>query len=132
MSDGIPSYREVKGVLRTALVAPMTPTDRIERAARAMYFAQNSIMHDHERHWRNSNQELWRDIAKATITAAFPELFSTPPTHWLAPIEATEAMLEEAYGWFVTDDLSTPEGARRDAGHCWDEMRNAHLKEQAE
>lgn len=40
---------------------------------------------------RSSREQALRAM-KASMTAAFPELFTDPPTHKLAPLEPTEEM----------------------------------------
>lgn len=52
----------------------MTINDAVERAAKAMFFSQHSIMHDHEKLWKDASQALWRDFARDTLAAAYPEL----------------------------------------------------------
>lgn len=50
------------------------PTEReIEAAAKAIYFEQYSIMHDHEDSWHLEDRlrgTVWRDVARAGLLAA--------------------------------------------------------------
>ena len=62
----------------------MTLEERIELAARAL---------DSGEEWGDPNAD---GKAQSALRAAFPELFSTPPTAWLAPMEATDVMLDRA------------------------------------
>ncbi len=51
--------------------------------------------------------ELESDTSlRGALQGAFPELFATPPTHWLAPVEPTQEMLARAEG---LTDLIMPE-----------------------
>lgn len=87
----------------------MTPTDRIERAARALAADCAEPFDELSPKLR----EGFKDDARHILTAAFPELLSTPPTHWLAPWNLDR---EQAY---ILDTLS------------WGEFRDAYLKDQA-
>jgi len=62
----------------------MTLEERIEAAARAISGLDR-------RDWP-AVPEGHRAKAFMALRAAFPELFTDPPTHWLAPVEATERM----------------------------------------
>ena len=44
-------------------------TDMTERVARAIYFNMNCVMHDHDELWRDCNQAIYRDCARAAIEA---------------------------------------------------------------
>lgn len=35
-----------------------------------------------------------KEDCETVIRAAFPELFTSPPTHWLAPMEADKVMID--------------------------------------
>ena len=85
----------------------MTPTERIERAARAAEDTAVISMGDYE-------VMNWRAVVRAALTAAYPELFSDPPTAWIAPMDITGGPIAE---WIDQFD--------------WQAMRSAHFKEQA-
>lgn len=72
----------------------MSPTQaQIEAAAKAIYFCQHSIMHDHERLWVAEDKlrgDVWRDCAKAALTAAAEVRGSLKGSGWL-----TKAMIDE-------------------------------------
>lgn len=95
----------------------MTMEERIEAAAKHAFFELNSIMHDHEKLWKGANKPIWRDVGKAAIRAAFPELFDG--TAWLAPWEPTPAILR-ALARLSAEDF-------RDDARDWAVMRDAHL-----
>jgi hypothetical protein len=80
----------------------MTLEERIEAAAKAVRWAIGSH----------------NDLARAALTAAFPELFSSPPEAWLAPWEATESML---------DALADPEAYPGSIEEAWAKARDASL-----
>ena len=84
----------------------MTITDRIERAARAMQELDWFVIEDTGR---------WQEVAQIILLAAEPELYADPPTHWRAPMEATEAMQEASNAMMADLD--------------WQRMRDAHLKD---
>lgn len=42
----------------------------VKAAAKAIFFCQHNIMHDHEMNWRRSQQWLWRECAEAALKAA--------------------------------------------------------------
>lgn len=70
----------------------MTPSDRIEAAARAMW-TMNSLASEMGLTWDASPfSEHYREVAAAAVAAAYPELNGDSPSHWLAPNEATEEM----------------------------------------
>ena len=103
----------------------MTPTERIERAAR------------HMAEYDGEDVNCWRgyadDVARI-LTAAFPELMSAPPTAWIAPMEATEGMLWHAMNADIivtVDDWGEHTVEERHADQAYRAMRDAHLKEQA-
>ena len=52
--------------------------------------------------------------ARDIIATAFPELFTDPPTAWIAPWEATEVMQDSWWDNFNTDDVPTAYRAMRD------------------
>ena len=90
--------------------------DRIERAARA---AEDIAVGD-------ANGRLMNpvEVAKAVLAAAYPELHSDPPTAWLAPMEATEAMLHargDPYEETVVDSM--------ECELIWEAMRDAYLRD---
>ena len=41
----------------------------MEIVARAAYCEMNSIMHDHDKNWSRANKRIWRDTARAALTA---------------------------------------------------------------
>ena len=61
--------------------------------------------------------EEYLDQVRIILAAAFPELASDPPKAWLAPIEATEALL---------DVIFFNEG---NGNWLWRKLRDAHLKD---
>ena len=76
----------------------MTLDERIEKAARGpMDFYQGSDR------WEKADQVekvTHRRVAEVALRAAFPELFASPPTHKIAPVEPTAqqaAAGDEAY-----------------------------------
>ena len=96
--------------------AMMTMDERVEAAARAIAIAHGTdpdqearglthavadrgdgipaLISDH----RGKLWEMWIVDARAALAAAFPELSGDKPTHWLAPMEATEGMMAVSYG----------------------------------
>ena len=50
----------------------INPFDEIavEAAAKATFFDQRTIMHDHEENWKKAHQKIWIDGATAALTAA--------------------------------------------------------------
>lgn len=68
--------------------------------------------------------EVVRHIATGAASAAFPELASDPPTGWVAPMEATERMLD------VGVDAFADPCWRENVAEGWRMMRDAHIKEQ--
>lgn len=111
----------------------MTPSERIEAAARAMY--------------EDGDQDLgpWAVVpvvtrlafirlAKAALASAYPELHADPPRAWVAPIDVTtemrDAALAEIRPWFprdLGDKLIGPECAI--AQRVIDAMSTAHLSQ---
>ena len=71
---------------------------------------------------------------RRALEVGFPELFSDPPTHWLAPMEATEGMREAvAYGSYTTfsyggDTNSFDYFSADNASEVFADMRDAYLK----
>lgn len=121
---------------------PMTDRSTlIEKAAKAMNYAEWSIVDGNdpeemayfEEHWNDmvteadSNRDdefargarakvtKLRKLAEAALSAAAPGLLDG--TAWIAPWEATEAMIV-ASRWYREDDGRV----------CWRDMRDAHLK----
>lgn len=73
----------------------MTLEERIGVAARAIKdFCDGYLEHIGAIADPRSFQHFY---AEAALRAAFPELFSDPPSHWLAPWEATEEMIAAAH-----------------------------------
>lgn len=98
----------------------MTREERIEAAARVLeefdLFALESFGE-------------WDVAAKALLRAAFPELMSDPPTGWVAPMEATEAMTLA----FIASELSLcakHDSYENSARTGFIAMRDAYTKEQ--
>jgi hypothetical protein len=55
---------------RVTQSAPAHPSrDAVLEAAKAIFWEMNSVMQDHEKEWRNANQSIWIDCAKAAIRA---------------------------------------------------------------
>lgn len=88
----------------------MTLDERIEAAARALYECNPEMDQpvDPDNRptgpavlvsWKSAREARpreaggIRDDARAVLTAAFPELFTSPPTGWIAPWEAAEGMV---------------------------------------
>lgn len=96
----------------------MTLEQRIEAAAKAL---NDSKANTGE--WETALpdfQDYQRYEAVGILMAAFPELFTTPPTAWIAPWEATKTELDSAF-----------RAERYDEGHgtrqgLWSALR-AHL-----
>ena len=87
---------------------------RIEAAARAMHLVSDRgdvAWEDEAVVWRM----VFRVQAEAALAAAYPEIATG--TAWLAPMEATDEMLETARGAWSWPD-------------AWTAMRDAHLKAQ--
>jgi hypothetical protein len=89
----------------------MTLDDRIEAAARelAMIFGGTELTY-------------MPGPATKVLQAAFPELFSSPPTGWIAPWRATEEMTDidvEAGGLSYL--------APKALGEAFEDMRDAYL-----
>jgi hypothetical protein len=106
----------------------MTP-DRIEAAARAMARAEFPEYDDDEFEvfWSASEGAYTRQerkAARAAIAAAYPELAAG--THWLAPMEATEGMIEAGGRVVAQFDrrFDMGDGTAEDA---WAAMRDAYL-----
>lgn len=41
----------------------------VERVARAIFFEQRNIMHDHDENWKKAHQNVWKDSARAALAA---------------------------------------------------------------
>ena len=85
--------------------------DRIERAARAIADLDLDDM---------TNEQIVGTI----LLAAEPELYQDPPTHWRAPMVATEAMLHargDPYEETVVDSM--------ECELIWEAMRDAYLRD---
>lgn len=95
----------------------MTPTERIERAAMALFaWSGNDV------HWNDAGKtvrDYWIDQAAKGLEAAYPELASG--SHWLAPMEATQRM-EAAYFAKINRTLFGD----------WRAMRDAYLEHQSD
>ena len=94
---------------------------RIERAARAMHGSMSFIKPEA---WGDAwaevdevDRQAYRDSVLAILRAAEPELYQEPPTHWRAPVEATEKIL---------DVIFFADGA---VERLWPRLRDAHLKD---
>lgn len=92
----------------------MTESERIEAAAKAMVKLCTGRLAS------TSRLPTRIEEAQAALRAAFPELFSSPPTHWLAPWEASDEMIEASY----RDDFPREPAS---IGEKWVLMRTAHL-----
>jgi hypothetical protein len=117
-------------------MAVLTLEERIERAAREFY----------ERHWRVANevdpavqfpgwdrldaweQGLWRDMARDDLKVMVPELFTDPPTHWLAPMEPTPEMSEAGADRLA--DMDGIYGEADKATGAYTAMRKAYTKDE--
>lgn len=100
---------------------------RIKRAARAIGGYRQSPEDDEK--WRIAMQTPYGTMcmkqATDALAAAYPELHADPPTHWIAPWEATSEM-EKAGGWECFDgeySVERPDMARS----AFTAMRDAHL-----
>ena len=94
--------------------------NRVEALARWMYvtFANGSALVA----WSDvapDHRKLWMSRASMAAEVLYPELASDPPTGWVAPWEATDAMAASIWGC-----------PRDEAQRAWAAMRDAHLKEQ--
>lgn len=80
----------------------MDINERIEKAAAVISRSCNdAVFDDIEQHPERAELhryacQLYRSMAKASIRAAFPELFADPPEAWIAPWEPTRAMEDAA------------------------------------
>lgn len=58
---------------RIAAVRPASPAkvddEIVERVARAIFFEQRNIMHDHDENWKKAHQNVWKDSARAALAA---------------------------------------------------------------
>jgi len=105
----------------------MTMDERIEAAAKAMrpfWFGQTYDLHGSQEVMLSNYpgmtaeyQKRARSDAAIAIEAAFPELFTDPPTAWIAPWEATPGMID-AY-WNATHAITTADN--------YAAMRDAHI-----
>lgn len=101
----------------------MTLDERLEAAARALCGKFWS-----ELDWRELSpkaKEVYRDAGRAALAAAYPEL--SAGTHWLAPMEATDAMARA----FLSIKSSVPDDPRAGPtmAQAWRAARDAYLKE---
>lgn len=138
---------EANGLVPNPALFPGFPPARIEAAARAMWFeycdtlgwpngqptwdeivAWGPIEPGTPRGVRSmmEHRDLIRAQAEAALATAYPELASGEA--WVAPREATEAMIEESYGWTMSE-MGTAEGGKDSAAECYRAMREAHLKD---
>lgn len=87
----------------------MTLDERIEAAARAVDPAVWDQMDEEER------TAQYAEVARV-FAAAFPELFTSPPTMWLAPME-------------ISDDMRKvmPMVFAQEPANMWRAARDAHL-----
>lgn len=96
------------------------PMTRLEAAARALWLLDGGCPYD-ELH-PDEQADVMRD-AKKVLDAAYPEL--TDGTHWIAPREATDAMIDAGR------DVGPDAPYRvRETRLRWDAFRDAHLEEQ--
>lgn len=77
----------------------MTLEERIEAAARALFekLFRSAERLDGNHIWSQADERIkdgMRAEARVVGEAFAPELFSSPPTHWIAPWKATEEMVE--------------------------------------
>lgn len=61
---------------------------RIEAAARALYKWDDPR---DEQGWDAETPDWYRNKVTEFLAAAFPELFTDPPTMWLAPVDLSDA-----------------------------------------
>lgn len=80
----------------------MTLEERIERAAKDHWAHVESLKRlsgGEPRKWSegaDEERQQFKNLLGWHLRAAFPELFSSPPTHWLAPMEPTPEMYSAA------------------------------------
>ena len=105
----------------------MTDEQRIEAAARKCTEFETGVLHP------DVVDEVWR-LRRAKvceiIAAAYPELHSDKPSHWLAPWEASEVMYaaaEETNRGGGIADGGGGEPDIYDLEEVWSAMRTAHL-----
>ena len=118
----------------------MTLEQRIEAAARALYECSPEMDQPVDPDNRPTGPagavpwqdacEAWpretggiRDEAKSILAAAFPELTSSPPTHWVAPMTMTDEMVN-AGGYALQSHCSFTMDAARIA---YEAARDAYL-----
>lgn len=119
----------------TTVEKPMSMTERIERAAKDHWAHVESLKRltgsGTPIKWSEApedDRQKFRNLLGWHLRAAFPELFSSPPTGWLAPIEATDEMFEawvKAGGAFPSTDP-----ARTVFDSDWRWVRDAYLSRQ--
>lgn len=101
---------------------------RIEAAARA-------ILREHVADNGDADAIWSENLARVALDAAFPELSSDPPSAWLAPWEATEAM-QAAMGKVTPTHGghydNYRERDRLEQAPRWQAARDAHTKEHFE
>src|SRR3990167_4657999 len=97
----------------------MTLDERIEAAARALVFDDGiGPMED----LLDEAQDEYRGTAVIALQAAFPELFTTPPSAWLAPMKATKQMQHAGdQAIFGGNDCEC------DEERIYEAMRDSHL-----
>lgn len=102
----------------------MTPDERQEAAARAAWEWQEALRISWDGLGEHSKTLLLAK-AKVTLAAAYPEL--SAGTHWLAPMEATDAMARA----FLSIKSSVPDDPRAGPtmAQAWTAARDAYLKE---
>jgi hypothetical protein len=88
----------------------MTMDERVEAAARAGLAHRGLDWDITTPEWRKEFQTQF----SVALAAAFPELHGDKPTHWLAPMEATEDM---------RDAMADQMGSRAE----WGAARDAYL-----
>lgn len=102
----------------------MTDPDRIERAARALARADFPDYGEDELavFWAASGRyrTAQRKAARAVLAAAYPEIHANPPSHWLAPWEATIKMGDVE--WWTMER----------SGDVWRVWRDSYLSEQSD
>lgn len=112
----------------------MNLNDHVEAVARRRFERRNGPRFD----WAGASEEMkayWLKDARQSFEELLPELFTSPPTMWLAPMTPTPEMLRVG---FLTDERM---GMEKQPGSTWrplneptevitqvfEDMRDAHL-----
>ena|SRR3990167_1618520 len=101
----------------------MTLDERIEAAARALVFDDGiGPMED----LLDETQDEYRGTAVIALQAAFPELFTTPSSAWLAPWEAPR-MFRDYFGGSDVEQEDAATSWQEIRAACDDDSSTAHL-----